>query len=66
MFRYNDGPWTTELLDTLWELLRKGASLDEAAEQIGKGKGECDLALWSLVGYSPEVAAYLMLHRRAA
>ncbi|MDP1617311.1 hypothetical protein [Phenylobacterium sp.] len=49
-------PWTLPGLAAVYTLAMGGEGLDEIAEATGRFKAECDLALWALVGRSPEAA----------
>lgn len=49
-------PWTRPGLMALYALAAGGCSLEEMAEAVGRPRGDCDLALWALVGRAPDQA----------
>lgn len=49
-------PWTLEGLAAVHVLARAGTDLDVIADAVGREPGEVDLALWALVGRSPDQA----------
>lgn len=49
-------PWTLAGLSAVYALSLAGEGLGEIAEATGRFRQECDLALWALVGRTPEQA----------
>jgi len=49
-------PWTLEGLAALYALSAGGSSLGSVAEALGRLKADCDLALCTMVGRTPEQA----------
>jgi len=53
--------WTLAGLAAVYALSMAGMSLGEIAEAVGRSRGECDLALWCLVGRTPEQALTVLV-----
>jgi hypothetical protein len=52
--------WTIAGLAAVYALSAASMSLGEIAEAVGRSRGEVDLALWYLVGRTPEQALGLL------
>jgi hypothetical protein len=52
--------WTIAGLAAVYALSAASMSLGEIAEAVGRSRGEVDLALWYLVGRTPEQALRLL------
>jgi hypothetical protein len=54
--------WTIGGIAAVYALSAAGMSLVEIAGAVGRTRGEVDLALWYLVGRTPEQALVLLAH----
>ena len=52
--------WTIAGLAAVYALSAGGMTLGDIAEAVGRTRGECDLALWYLLGRTPEQALVML------
>ena len=52
--------WTIAGLAAVYALSAGGMTLGDIAEAVGRTRGECDLALWYLLGRTPEQALAML------
>ncbi|HJV42384.1 hypothetical protein [Caulobacter sp.] len=52
--------WTIAGLAAVYALSAASVSLGDIAEAVGRSRGEVDLALWYLIGRTPEQALCLL------
>ena len=55
--------WTIAGLAALYALSASGASLNDMADALGRMKADCDLALWVLIGRTPDEALAVLRGR---
>jgi len=54
--------WTLAGLAAVYALSAASVSLGDIAEAVGRTRGEVDVALWCLLGRTPEQALVLLAH----